>query len=156
MSPDDHTQLLSGEVVLPARAVALVCYVPGLLYSLDGFPTAQTGSHQIVPDGLTASKSSRWPWMAPDGFAARTRWHQMAQMALDGTRWPQMAARWPRWFQIAKDDSRWHQMLQNASNVIGPPQILICSLSSGVSDSKKFGECFRLLQMDQISPDGFI
>ena len=74
-SPDIHTELLSGEVIFPARAVASVCYqgcsiawmMPDAapqrsrwLQMAPDVPTAQIRWHQIAPDGPTAPKSSRW------------------------------------------------------------------------------------------------
>ena len=97
-SPDIHTELLSGEVIFPARAVASVCYQgcsiawmmsdaapqrSRWLQMAPDVPTTQIRWHQIAPDGPTAPKSSRWFWMAPD----RPR---RIRIAPDGSRLPKM------------------------------------------------------------------
>ena len=129
-------ELLSRECVLPARAVALVCFQGCSIAWMASdvapqsstwpqmapdVPTAETRCHQMARDGRTAPKNSRWPLMAPDG-----------------TRWPQMAPHCPRWLQIGKNGSRWHQMFPDC--VEGnrfSPNLDFCSLSSGRSRIRK-------------------
>ena len=81
--------------------------------------------------------------IALDGFGCRPK---EFQMALDGTRWPQMAQMAPHC------GSRWHQMLPECLESKGCSLNLdFCFLSSGAAP-----DCSRWPRYFQISPDGSI
>ena len=143
--PDIHTELLSGEVIFPARAVASVCY--------QGCSIAWMMSD-------AAPQRSRWPQMAPDVPTAQARWHQVAPggaTALTSSRWAWMAPDGSALPQMVPDCERWFQMTPDAPDCVEgnmfSSKLDFCSLSNG---GLRFAKCgVGLIAPEvQISPDG--
>ena len=112
-------ELLSGEGVLPAPAVALINVLPGLLQiALDGFGCSHK-EFQMAPDGTGRSHEPNK--MATDGPRQPHRPKEL-QMALDGTRWLGIAPDGSRLRKMAPDGTR---CFQKAWNAICSPQSYI-------------------------------